>query len=669
MAYKEAGNCNTEKSEWDEVGEEVTCSICKEIFTEPKTISCLHTFCEACIKLTIESNKRLGSKNCCPMCRTEFPDDVTKIPVNFSIKRLIEIFSKRKKSMQQARNEIKCGECTMNAPAIAWCVDCENFQCQNCHQFHEKLKVLRSHRTITVERFMQSPKKVLPTTQRSEYCKEHDGQPLDLYCTTCRSLICRDCTIVDHRQHQYNFVNILADQERAKIKMVAVPLETMLEQVSVAISKVESADNDLNNETDAERQVQEMYRQLHQMLDQCKVKDLQKVKVAKTSLLDSLSSQKGNLKLLQACLISCSEFVSKVTSKERASQLVIHSNDIQRRVNDLTNQVKQSSLIPVCGVDHMILSTSNPNDYVSHFTSLCRVSTLPVKDMGTKNIRDYTNLKQELLTISKYGSTNERLYLSYFLAVGPSDELICRGYNPGIVARLVVFSERLQYSHVIGDVTCRCPTGIAVSKEGCVYVAEFKLCKIFKFKMTGELVGEIGRQGSGNCQFKRPRGLLSSSSGLLFVCDSENNRIQVLKDDKFAYTFGKGGADNGNFNCPVAAALTKIEDQLFVSDCNNHRIQVFTIDGQFLRIFGNFTNISYTLKRPYGICCPPDGHVLIVSRDSNCVLIFDKDGQFVSAIEGTYQGRRRFSDPIGVVMRNNGQIVVAAHGSQNLTVF
>ena len=145
--------------------------------------------------------------------------------------------------------------------------------------------------------------------------------------------------------------------------------------------------------------------------------------------------------------------------------------------------------------------------------------------------------------------------------------------------------------------------------------------------------------------------------------------IQVLKDDKFAYTFGKGGADNGNFNCPVAAALTKIEDQLFVSDCNNHRIQVFSIEGQFLRIFGNFTNISYTLKRPYGICCPPDGHVLIVSRDSNCVLIFDKDGQFVSAIEGTYQGRRRFSDPIGVVMRNNGQIVVAAHGSQNLTVF
>ena len=666
MAYKEVG---TENNEWDEVEEEVTCSICKEIFTEPKTISCLHTFCEACIKLTIESNRRSGNKNCCPMCRTEFPEDATKIPVNFTIKRLIDIFRKRKESMQQARNEIKCGECTMNAPAIVWCVDCENFQCQNCHQLHERLKVLRSHNTMTIENFIQSPKKVLPTTHKSEYCKVHDAQPLDLYCITCSSLICRDCTIVDHRQHQYNFVNILADQERAKIKMAAAPLEMMLEQVSAAISEVEGADNDLNNETDAERQVQELYRQLHQILDQREVKDLQKVKAAKTRLVDSLSSQKGNLKLLQACLISCDEFISKVTSKQRASQLLIHCNDIQKRVNDLTNQVKQSSLKPVCGVDNLILSTSNPNDYVSHFTSLCRVSTLPVRDLATKNIRDYARLQQELLTINKYGSTNERLYLSYFLAVGPSDELICRGYNPGVVARLVVFSERLQYSHVFGGVTCRCPTGIAVNKEGCVYVAEFMLCKIFKFKITGELVGEIGRQGSGNCQFKKPRGLLSSLSGLLFVCDSENKRIQVLKDDKFAYSFGKGGTDYGCFNCPVAAALSSNEDQLFVSDCHNNRVQVFTVDGRFLKIFGNFVNISYTLKRPYGICCTPDGHILIVSRDTNCVLIFDKDGQFVSAIEGTYQGRRRFSDPIGVVMRNNGQIVVAAHGSQNLTVF
>ena len=172
-------------------------------------------------------------------------------------------------------------------------------------------------------------------------------------------------------------MNKLPDEQLAEIKMAAAPLKTILEQVNTAIKKVEDVDNELNNETDAERQVQDMYRQLHEMLDQCEVKDLQKIKVAKIMLQDLLSSQKGNLKLLQACLVSCDEFVSKLTAREGASQLLPYSNDIQKRVNDLTNQVQQSSLEPVCGVDHMILSTSNPNDYASHFTSLCMVSTLP----------------------------------------------------------------------------------------------------------------------------------------------------------------------------------------------------------------------------------------------------------------------------------------------------
>lgn len=94
MAHKQGKEKEEEKDEWDEVEEEVTCPICEKIFTEPKTISCLHTFCEACIKLTIESNKRLGNNNCCPLCRAEFPEDATKIPVNFSVKCLIEIFRK-----------------------------------------------------------------------------------------------------------------------------------------------------------------------------------------------------------------------------------------------------------------------------------------------------------------------------------------------------------------------------------------------------------------------------------------------------------------------------------------------------------------------------------------------------------------------------------------------
>ena len=51
------------------------------------------------------------------------------------------------------------------------------------------------------------------------------------------------------------------------------------------------------------------------------------------------------------------------------------------------------------------------------------------------------------------------------------------------------------------------------------------------------------------------------------------------------------------------------------------------------------------------------------------MLLFEEDGRFVSAIEGTYQGKKRFSTPCGVIMMDNGQIVIVCNGTHKLVVF
>ena len=55
--------------------------------------------------------------------------------------------------------------------------------------------------------------------------------------------------------------------------------------------------------------------------------------------------------------------------------------------------------------------------------------------------------------------------------------------------------------------------------------------------------------------------------------------------------------------------------------------------------------------------------------DSGLVLVFEEDGRFMSAIEGTYQGKERFINPCGVIMMDNGQIVIASHATHKLVVF
>ena len=137
----------------------------------------------------------------------------------------------------------------------------------------------------------------------------------------------------------------------------------------------------------------------------------------------------------------------------------------------------------------------------------------------------------------------------------------------------------------------------------------------------------------------------------------------------FPVLFGQHGKEPGCFNHPRDLTLNSNEDQLFITDCSNHRVQVFTPSGQFLRIFGNCTDIPFKLQYPVGIYYTPDNHLLISSNGNHCVLVFEEDGRFVSVIEGTYQDKKRFSCPCGVIMMDNGQIVIASNGTHKLVVF
>ncbi|XP_065886751.1 E3 ubiquitin-protein ligase TRIM71-like [Dysidea avara] len=285
-------------------------------------------------------------------------------------------------------------------------------------------------------------------------------------------------------------------------------------------------------------------------------------------------------------------------------------------------------------------------------------------------MRDYNKLQQEVKIIYKYGPTNRKLSNPYLLAKGPNDELIVRD---NYTNQLVVFDKNFQYSHVIGGAGGKFQyiTGIAVDKKGYLYVADNFWHYIQKFKLNGEFVSQFGSEGKANSQFKSPYGLVLSHSELLFVCDRYNHRIQVFQNELFSYSFGRHGTKPATFNEPVDLTLNNSENQLFVTDNKNDRVQVFTTKGQFLKVFDNFTGVPFKLQRPVGIHYTPDEHLLICSCDTHCVLVFEENGKFISAIEGTYQDNKRFSYPCGVMMMDNGQIVIAdgSDGGNRLVVF
>ena len=749
-----------EEKEWQQIEEEITCSICGDLFTDPKTIPCLHTFCKQCIEKSIESNKKMASIVCCPLCRASLPrDDMSSVPTNFTINRLVEIFGKRKEAgKSSALREIKCSTCEDGLLAVTWCIECENSLCEQCNDAHQRMKPFKSHKTVAVEEFVKNPKLVLSTPEKPEACKSHSKQALDLYCKTCSSLICRDCTLKDHPRetHDFDFIDDVIDEEREKIKQATAPLKRLLERVRNGIKRIEESETEINIESEANRRkIRGVYGEVYKLLKQQEEEALEKLNTIKTSLKKTLAMQKENAKFMESQLVSCTEFSDDAISTNRRRQLLTYKNSIIDRIEDLTKQVEYASIDPECRADDMIVRCGNPVEFISN--SLCDVQSgvphlphcsvrgplersdpvkvtvtlkdlygfsvvqqskdleihcnkegeflqnvrieeeskgvyhiwynpkrkeyhllsvywrgLVVNDEEVKvpvNIQDYANIKQEVKVIDKYGPNNEQLKWPYLMAKGPNNELIVRNHS---TCQLVIFDEQLQYSHVIGgngNGKFQCITGIAVDNKGYLYVADCDLHCIQKFIMSGQFVSQFGSKGTVEGQFNGPYGLVLSQSELLFVCDCYNHRIQVFRNEQFSYAFGQYGKEPGYFDCLSDLTLNSNEDQLFITDCNNHRVQVFTPNGQFLRIFGNFTDIPFKLQCPVGIYYTPDNHLLIGSHGNHYVLVFEEDLRFVSAIEGTYQGKKRFSCPCGVIMMNNGQIVIASGAADKLVVF
>ena len=330
----------------------------------------------------------MASIVCCPLCRTPLArKDLSSVPTNFTINRLVEIFGKRKESGKNLARSLspnkglRCESCeTVDLPAVMWCIDCNNSFCVDCKDAHKRLKAFKSHTTVAVEDFLKNPKLVLSTPEKPEMCKSHGKQALDLYCKTCSCLICRDCTLKDHphETHDFDFIDSVADEEREKIKQATAPLKRLLEQVGNRIKKLKEINKDISVMSEANRRkIQDTYSKVYKLLKKQEEEALQKVNTIKTSLKETLAMQIENVKFMESQLVSCMEFCNDAISTNRTRQLLTYKNLIIDRVEDLTKQVEHptASIDPECSADDMIVRCAKPAEFISD--SLCYVSAIP----------------------------------------------------------------------------------------------------------------------------------------------------------------------------------------------------------------------------------------------------------------------------------------------------
>ena len=158
------------------------------------------------------------------------------------------ILLKQKKSLIS----FPCENCDSEDEAVSRCNDCRVFMCDFCVTAHKRVLATRGHQILSMVQKLGSKALAKPS-----FCVKHMGETLKLFCETCVETICGDCTIVDHREHKYNFVADVAKRERevlhiflSKAKGKEVVVSNGLETVYAMKELVQSRVSEVNNEVD-----------------------------------------------------------------------------------------------------------------------------------------------------------------------------------------------------------------------------------------------------------------------------------------------------------------------------------------------------------------------------------------------------------------------------------
>ena len=164
--------------------EQLTCAICLDLYTNPKTLPCLHSFCQQCLEglpLDPQGDNYFIS---CPTCRhhTQLPQPTgtTDFPAAFQINNLKEVYNLMTKV--SGHQQVACDNCT-TINATGYCKECTKFLCQKCIDVHKNWAPFGDHKISSLDEVATSASKILPKKQETK-CSTHN-EPLKIFCGTC----------------------------------------------------------------------------------------------------------------------------------------------------------------------------------------------------------------------------------------------------------------------------------------------------------------------------------------------------------------------------------------------------------------------------------------------------------------------------------------------------
>lgn len=179
------------------------------------------------------------------------------------------------------------------------------------------------------------------------------------------------------------------------------------------------------------------------------------------------------------------------------------------------------------------------------------------------------------------------------------------------------------------------PAGMAVTSSGELVVASQYHLK--RFDLEGKVLGTVGSylEPEGDCTLQGPLGLAVGKEGRIYVVETTKNRVKIFNSD-FTYhsSFSEGDRrlGPGRLNSPMSVAINS-RGEVFVTDMGNNDVQVFSAEGEYLWRFKKQGTGLGSIASPMAIAVDAQDYVYVASGAGSISIFKTENDQaeFVKA--------------------------------------